>query len=114
MLFRTGHGKLWMVDNQAYNSGEPGIGVEAAQWLIEQKISMIGGDSWAVEVVPGEDPDRPFDVHQLLINRCGIYILENLDLEVLSLDRVYEFAFVFAPLLLKGATGSPGNPIAVK
>jgi len=29
-------------------------------------------------------------------------------------EKVYEFAFVFAPLRLKGATGSPGNPIAVR
>jgi hypothetical protein len=26
---------------------------------------------------------------------------------------VYEFAYIFSPLRLKGATGSPGNPIAV-
>ena len=26
----------------------------------------------------------------------------------------YEAAFIFAPLRLKGATGSPGNPIAVR
>ena len=43
-----------------------------------------------------------------------IYFLENLDLEKLAADRVYELAFVFAPLRLKGATGSPGNPIAVR
>ena len=29
-------------------------------------------------------------------------------------DKAYEFAFIFAPLRLKGATGSPGNPIAVR
>ena len=46
--------------------------------------------------------------------RNGIYLLENLDLERLSSDKVYEFAFIFSPLRLKGATGSPGNPIAVK
>jgi len=40
--------------------------------------------------------------------------LENLDLERLAADKVYEFAFIFAPLRLKGATGSPGNPIAVR
>ena len=49
-----------------------------------------------------------------LLVRHGIYIFENLDLEELAKDRVYEFAFVFAPLRLKGATGSPGNPIAVR
>ncbi|MXX14954.1 MAG: cyclase family protein, partial [Gemmatimonadetes bacterium] len=53
-------------------------------------------------------------VHQLLIAQNGIYILENLDLEELAKDQVYEFAFVFSPLRLKGGTGSPGNPIAVK
>ncbi len=114
VLFRTGHGKLWMVDNETYNSGEPGIGMEVAAWLIDRKIAMTAGDSWAVEAVPGDDPDRPFAVHQELLNKHGIYNLENLDLEALAADQVYEFAFVFSPLKLKGATGSPGNPIAVK
>ncbi len=113
-LFRTGHGKLWMVDNEMYNSGEPGIGLEAARWLVDRKVAMTAGDSWAVEAVPGDDPNRPFEVHQVLINRHGIYNLENLDLEELAADGVYEFAFMFAPLRLKGGTGSPGNPIAVK
>ena len=48
------------------------------------------------------------------MNRNGIYNLENLDLSALAADQVYEFAFIFAPLKLKGATGSPGNPIAVR
>ena len=38
---------------------------------------------------------------------------ENYFLEQLAADRVYEFAYIFSPLRLKGATGSPGNPIAV-
>lgn len=28
-------------------------------------------------------------------------------------DRVYEFVYVFPPLRIKGATGSPGRPIAI-
>jgi kynurenine formamidase len=42
-----------------------------------------------------------------------IYIHENPDLDQLTANRVYEFAYIFSPLRLKGATGSPGNPIAV-
>lgn len=114
VLFHTGHGRLWMKDNETYNSGEPGPGVTAIKWLIEQKISLIGADSWAVEAVPGEDPDRPFEGHQWLICRNGIHILENLDLEGLAADEVYEFAFVFSPLPFKGATGSPGSPLAIR
>jgi kynurenine formamidase len=49
-----------------------------------------------------------------MLARNGIYLMENLVLDELATERVYEFAFVFAPLPLKGATGSPGNPIAVK
>jgi hypothetical protein len=43
-----------------------------------------------------------------LIPRNGIYIFENLATEALARDNAYEFAFFFAPLRLKGATGSPG------
>jgi kynurenine formamidase len=114
VLIRTGHGQLWMKDNTAFAAGEPGIGMEAGRWLADRKIVMVGSDTWATEVVPSEDPDRPFPVHQLLLVRNGIYNIENLDLEELAKDRVYEFAFIFAPLRLKGATGSPGNPIAVR
>ena len=103
-----------MKDNETFNAGQPGIGMAAGQWLVNQKIAMVAGDTWGLEVVPGEDPALAFPVHQLLIVQHGIYILENLDLEELAKDQAYEFAFVFSPLRLKGGTGSPGNPIAVK
>jgi kynurenine formamidase len=114
VLIHTGHGFWWMKDNKKYNDGEPGIGLAAAKWLTDKKISLVGSDTWATEVVPGEDADRPFPVHQWLIVRHGVYNLENLELSELAKDKVYQFAFVFSPLRLKGATGSPGNPIAVR
>jgi kynurenine formamidase len=114
VVIRTGHGQLWMKDNATFSAGEPGIGVDAAQWLCDRKIVMAGSDTWATEVVPHEDPDLPYPVHLMLLVRHGIYNIENLDLEELAKDKVYEFAFIFAPLRLKGATGSPGNPIAVR
>src|SRR5262245_61386617 len=114
VLIRTGHGLLWMKDNKAFEEGEPGIGMAAARWLSTQKITMIGSDNFAIEVVPAEDKDRPFPVHQWNLVRHGIYHLEIMDLEELARDKVYEAAFIFAPLRLKGATGSPGNPIAVQ
>ena len=113
VLIHTGHGQLWMKDNQAYGDGEPGIGMAAAKWLSDRKVGMIGADTWAIEVVPGEDKDRPFPVHQWNLVRNGIYNLENLNLTELAAAKLYEFAFIFAPLPFKGATGSPGNPIAV-
>jgi len=53
-------------------------------------------------------------VHQLFLARNGIYLHENLITADLARDSVYEFVYMFAPLRLKGATGSPGNPIAIR
>ena len=114
VLIRTGHGKLWMKDNATYGDGEPGLGLAAAKFLTSRKVSLIGADTWAIEAVPHEDPDLSFPVHQWNLTRHGVYHLENLDLEPLAADRAYEFAFMFSPLRLKGATGSPGNPIAIR
>ena len=95
VLIHTGWGSLWKVDNDLFNSGEPGIGVEAANFLVSQEICMVGSDSWATEVIPNPNPDLAFPVHQILIPLNGIYNLENLDTSSLVRDRVYEFAFFF-------------------
>jgi kynurenine formamidase len=45
--------------------------------------------------------------------RHGIWNIENLDFEPLLREKVYEFLFVWSPLKIVGATGSPGNPVAI-
>jgi kynurenine formamidase len=52
-------------------------------------------------------------VHQEFITRNGIYNHENCATEVLVRNEVREFLLMFMPLKLKGATGSPGAPIAI-
>lgn len=113
VFFHTGWGQLWKVDNEAYGASEPGPGITAIKWLAEKNIVMTAADNYAMEAAPGENPERPIEGHQWLLSR-GIYNLENLDLSGLAADRVYEFAFIFAPMKLTGATGAPGNPIAVR
>jgi kynurenine formamidase len=114
VLIRTGHGELWMKDNTQFAEGEPGIGLQSARWLSDRRVALVGCDNWAVEAVPPENPQRPFEAHQWLLVRNGIYLLENLDLDELAKDHATEFAFSFAPLRLRGATGSPGNPLAIR
>ena len=61
VIIHTGWGDLFEqfpAQNAAYNSGEPGIGKEAANWLAAQKVVAVGADTWAVEVIPGENPKR--------------------------------------------------------
>ena len=115
VLIHTGHGQLWKVDNDTYSEGEPGIGMAAARWLTDRKVSMIGADTWGIEVMPfegGDDQIAP--IHQWTLTRHGVYHLENLNLSELAKDKVDEFALIYIPLPFKGATGSPGSPIAVK
>jgi kynurenine formamidase len=114
VLVHTGWGSLWLADNERFGGSAPGVGLDAARYLVEREVVLVGSDTWATEVVPNPDPELQFPVHQLLIPRNGIYIFENLATEELARDRVHEFAFFFAPLKLKGATGSPGNPIAIR
>ena len=63
--------------NALYNSGEPGLGLDAANWLASQKVVAVGADTWAVEVIPTEDPAIIFGVHQTLLTNNGIHIIEN-------------------------------------
>ncbi len=114
VLIHTGWGSLWMKKNAEYTSTSPGIGVDAGRFLVEREIVMIGSDNLGIEVVPNPDPSLAFPVHQLLVTQNGIYNLESIITEELARDRAYEFAFMFAPLRLKGASGSPGNPIAIR
>jgi kynurenine formamidase len=93
------------------NQGSPGIGAEVANWLIERKVGLVGGDSCCVEV---RGPVPKESVHHLLFLGHGIPLLENLDLAALARDDVNEFLFIGSPERIKGATGSPIRPIAVR
>lgn len=87
----------------------PGPGIEGARWLSERGVFAAGSDTIAFEKVPAAS--MPVHVHLLV--ESGIYIIEALDLEQLSRNRVFEFVFVAAPLKFRGGTGSPIRPIAL-
>ena len=50
--------------------------------------------------------------HLVLLAKSGIYIMENLNLEDLSRDKVSKHLFIGLPIKIRGATGSPLRPIA--
>lgn len=113
VIIHTGWGRHWIKDNKTYNGSVPGIGITAAKWLADKGVVIVGSDTWPVEVVPNPNPKMVFPVHQIFIARNGIFIHENIATERLANAKVYQFAYVFAPLPVKGGTGSPGNAIAV-
>lgn len=114
LFYHTGWGSLWKTDNAKFNSGTPGLSIAAGDWVVERKVVLVGTDNWAVEAIPSPDPKWFAPNHQKFLVENGIYIMENLDFSRLIAAGVYEFAFVFSAIPLKGATGSPARPFAIR
>jgi kynurenine formamidase len=113
VLVHTG----WLKDPKnrgAFVDKEPGIGIEAARFLVEQKGTVaIGSDNWALEVIPAADAEEFLPVHGYLLREKGIHIIENVWTRDLAADRVHEFFFVLAAPKLVGALQSPVHPVAI-
>jgi kynurenine formamidase len=112
VLFHTGWGSRWNAPDD-YLSGQPGPGVELAEWLAGRGVALSGCDTWSYGPVPPEDPERPFQVPQHLNVHHGVFIVENLDTSELAADGVREFALVLTHPKLRGSTGAWCSPIAL-
>ena len=62
----------------------------------------MGADTWALEVLPSEDPTDAFPVHRILLAKYGVYILENMTTHKLVDAGVDEFMFTLGVPRLKG------------
>ena len=117
VIIHTGWGDLfeqYPAQNTLYNSGEPGIGKEAATWLVSQKVVAVGSDSWAVEVIPGEDPKEAFRVHQILLTEAGIHIIENVRTDLMAAEAANtKRATFFFNMTVPRAVGMTGNFVGI-
>ena len=121
LLIRTGHlarrraNGAW---GDFAGGPAPGLGVSAAAYASERHVAGIAGDTWGLEVIPGEVADFVMPVHYTLLVNAGVYIGEMWDLEALAddcaADGVYEFMLSAPPLTITGAVASPLNPLAMK
>jgi kynurenine formamidase len=114
VIVHTGWGKIYGKENARYVKSCPGLGVKAAQWIIDKSPILLGADNWPVEVAPNPDPTLSLPVHQLALVVNGVHLLENLKLDELAQKQVYEFAFIMQPLKIQGGTGSTVSPVAVR
>jgi len=113
VLVRTGFGALWSKPDEYLRAA--GVSAAGSRWLIDRKVSAVGADNMAFDVMGPPDPELKVTLpgHILLLVRAGIPIIENLNLEELAAANVQEFLFVCLPLKMRGATGSPVRPIAI-
>ena len=113
VLIRTGQAQFYEHPS-AYLNQYPGISLEAAKWLVEdQQIMLLGADNLSFEAFPPEKEDNWVPVHTYLLAEKGMMFIEQMNLEALAMDKVYEFAFIAASLKLRGASAAPMRPIAI-
>lgn len=113
VMIRTGRMKQYE-DAKAYTDNAPGLGLDAAKYLVETSGAMIiGADNLSLEAFPSEVEGNYIPVHTYLLAQHGVPIMELVNLEALAKDGVYEFAFIGASLKLRGADAAPMRPIAI-
>lgn len=112
VLIRTGYGALFNESPEEYMTNYPGPSEEVATYLAGKKIFLTGVDnaSW-------DASNTPFPGHVILIPQNGIYIVENINLELLSQacqdNEKWEFGLVLNPPKIKGAAAGATNAFAI-
>lgn len=96
--------------------GRAGLHVDAALWVKERGVALMGSDS-CHDALPSVVDGVMFPLHGLAIAGLGMPLLDNVELEELSstCERYerWEFLAVIAPPRVARATGVVVNPIAV-
>jgi kynurenine formamidase len=128
VALHTGQGNTWSNDKYKkmtseqraaaraiFGKGEPGFGSSACEYMASRDIALMMGDTSANDAQPfaEEGDEAAVPCHTGMQTRRGIWNLENVDTKSLIDAKVYEGAFIWAPLMAIGATGSPGNPVVL-
>lgn len=101
ILIKTRNSELWAKNISSFDTNYVALGINAAQYLIENTISLIGIDYLSIEAF--QSYSSP--VHKLLLKN-NVTILEGLNLSGVKAG-VYEL--ICLPLKLHGCEGAPAR-----
>jgi kynurenine formamidase len=108
---RTGKVREYYTDAAAYQRSQPGVGADAAIWMYEAGMAVLGTDTTGTEPLPF--PDERRTTHRVMLVERGVHLVENLYLDDVASAGVTEGLFVCLPLRITGATGSWVRPVLV-
>ncbi|MEQ8232001.1 MAG: cyclase family protein, partial [Gammaproteobacteria bacterium] len=114
VLLHTGYMALSGIDAKRYMASQPGLGKAGALYLARHDPVAVGGDTFGLEIQPGEEEGVYLPVHQEFLAKRGIYILENVVTAELVADQAWEFMFVLGQARLKGTVQMIINPVAIR
>jgi kynurenine formamidase len=118
LLLRTGYGSKRIAQGRddIRRHGQPGWHAACLPWLRSKDVALIAADT-SQDAAPSGYPEILLPIHAVGITALGLCLVDNCDLERLSLvcseRKRWEFQLVIAPLPFVGATGSPINPLAI-
>jgi kynurenine formamidase len=112
VLVHTGWGRNWS-NPEKMLSGEPGLGKACAEWALRHNILSWGLDQFATDPLPFEFEGEALPMHIAMLTKAGIRLMENVNMEEIVTNKVYEFLTIAAPLKIRGATGSPLRLLAL-
>lgn len=111
LFIRTGWITRFTVDGDrdAFFSTEPGLSLDAAEWVRERDIAFVAADNWGIEVAPSLDGSE-MPLHCVLIRDLGMPLGEMLTLEAVAAHAAsigrWEFQAVCPALPVTGGIGS--------
>jgi len=116
VFVRTGH---WARRKAGHRTGRgaAGFDVTIIPWLRKRDVAVLGSETSSIEASPNNYDLGYLPVHWFATAFLGMPMIDYLDLDELSQvaarERRWEFLVTIAPMPIRGATGSPVNPIAV-
>jgi kynurenine formamidase len=117
LLIRTGRWERLRQKGQwNFLAEAAGSHASVARWLKARDVAVIGSDGVS-DVIPSGVEGLVNPLHELVLVRLGMPLLDNLDLDPLARHARQRgrrtFLFVGLPLRVPGGTGSPLNPLAI-
>jgi arylformamidase len=105
LLLRTRNSELWERGIAEFQKDFVALTSDAAQWLVDQGIRLIGVDYLSVHRY-GDGPQ----IHEILL-RAGVIIVEGLNLTGVAPGK---YELICLPLRLDGAEGAPARAVLRK
>jgi len=119
ILVRSGCEAFWRANENfefSHPPATPGNGPSVIEYLYDNDASLLGWDLQEAGYKHFDYPAR-IPIHEVVIPYMGLPLLDNANFDELSSickeTGRYEFMLVISPLVIRGGTGSPVNPIAL-
>jgi len=105
LLLRTRNSLYWARGDRAFHEDYVGMTTDAARWVVQRGIRVIGADYLAVS----RYGDDAVPVHRTLLE-ADVFILEGLDLHQITPGR---YQLVCLPLKIAAGDGAPMRAILI-